>query len=113
MNLDVMLILFQIVVLIFAFSVHESAHAYAAYRLGDPTAYMLGRVTLNPIKHIDPIGSGILPPPPPVFRLPARRPDRLHARPRHAQPHQAHRPHRLGHPPATRRVLRLWHPRLG
>ena len=61
MDLGITLILYQIVVLIFAFSVHESAHAYAAYRLGDPTAYMLGRVTLNPIKHIDPVGSVILP----------------------------------------------------
>lgn len=56
-----MLVLFQIVVLIFAFSVHESAHAWAAMRLGDPTAYMLGRVTLNPAKHIDPWGSIVMP----------------------------------------------------
>lgn len=56
-----MLVLFQIVVLIFAFSVHEAAHAYAAYRLGDATAYMLGRVTLNPARHIDPWGSVIMP----------------------------------------------------
>ncbi len=39
-----------------AISVHESAHAYIAYRLGDPTAKDLGRVTLNPIPHIDPFG---------------------------------------------------------
>lgn len=61
MNLDFTLILFQIVVLIFAFSVHECAHAYAAYRLGDPTAYMLGRLTLNPLKHLDPFGSILMP----------------------------------------------------
>ena len=61
MDLGIMLILFQIVVLVFAFSVHEAAHAWAAYRLGDPTAYMLGRVTLNPIKHIDPWGSIVMP----------------------------------------------------
>lgn len=61
MNLELMLILLQIVVLVFAFSVHECAHAYAAMRLGDPTAYMLGRVTLNPAKHIDPWGSIIMP----------------------------------------------------
>ena len=54
-------IVFQIVVLIFAFSIHEAAHAYAAFRLGDPTAYMLGRVTLNPAKHIDPWGSIVMP----------------------------------------------------
>lgn len=40
----------------FAFSVHESAHGYAALRLGDPTARNFGRITLNPVKHIDPIG---------------------------------------------------------
>lgn len=37
-------------------SVHEAAHGYAAYKLGDPTAKNLGRLTLNPLKHIDPIG---------------------------------------------------------
>src|ERR1700722_17562661 len=61
MPLGVMLVVMQVIVLIFAFSVHESAHAYAAYRLGDPTACMLGRVTLNPIKHIDILGSIIMP----------------------------------------------------
>jgi Zn-dependent protease len=61
MSPDVVLILFQVLVLVFAFSVHESAHAYTAMRLGDPTAYMLGRVTLNPLKHIDPFGSVLVP----------------------------------------------------
>src|SRR5580700_3957136 len=61
MSPDVVLILFQVVVLILAFSVHESAHAYVAMKLGDPTAYMLGRVTLNPLKHLDPLGSVIVP----------------------------------------------------
>jgi len=55
------LILFQVVVLVLAFSVHESAHAFVAMRLGDPTAYMLGRVTLNPMKHLDPLGSVLVP----------------------------------------------------
>lgn len=41
--------------LIFAITLHEAAHAYAARYFGDNTAYMLGRMTLNPIKHIDPI----------------------------------------------------------
>ena len=54
-------IFFQIVVFLFAISVHESAHAWTAWRRGDPTAYMMGRVTLNPIKHIDPIGTILLP----------------------------------------------------
>jgi Zn-dependent protease len=48
-------------VLVLAFSVHESAHAYVAMKLGDPTAYMLGRVTLNPVKHMDPWGSVVMP----------------------------------------------------
>ncbi len=54
-------ILFQIIAFIFAISVHESAHAWMADRRGDPTARMLGRVTLNPIKHIDPVGTVLLP----------------------------------------------------
>jgi len=54
-------ILFQVVAFLFAISVHESAHAWMANRQGDPTARMLGRVTLNPIKHIDPIGTVLLP----------------------------------------------------
>lgn len=42
--------------ILLSLSVHEAAHGYAAYRLGDPTAYNLGRLTLNPIKHINPFG---------------------------------------------------------
>jgi Zn-dependent protease len=61
MSLDVILVLFQIVVLVFSFSVHESVHAYAAMRFGDPTAYMLGRVTMNPAKQLDPWGSFVMP----------------------------------------------------
>jgi Zn-dependent protease len=51
----------QIVVFLFAISVHESAHAWTASYYGDPTARMLGRVSLNPIRHIDPIGTVLLP----------------------------------------------------
>jgi Zn-dependent protease len=54
-------IFFQIVAFIFAISVHESAHAWMANLRGDPTARMLGRITLNPIKHIDPVGTVLLP----------------------------------------------------
>lgn len=43
-------------IVLLSLSVHETAHGYVAYRLGDPTARSLGRLTLNPIKHIDPIG---------------------------------------------------------
>lgn len=46
---------------IFAITVHEVAHGWVANRLGDPTARMLGRLTLNPIKHIDPIGTVLIP----------------------------------------------------
>src|ERR1700722_3396891 len=61
MNQEVVLIVFQVVVLVLAFSIHESAHAWTAWRLGDPTAKMLGRVTLNPLKHLDPFGSVLMP----------------------------------------------------
>jgi Zn-dependent protease len=54
-------ILFQLIVFLFAISFHESAHAWMANRCGDPTARMLGRITLNPIKHIDPVGTVLLP----------------------------------------------------
>jgi len=61
MNLEVVLVLMQVVVLMLAFCVHECAHAWTAWRLGDPTAKLLGRITLNPIKHLDPFGSVIFP----------------------------------------------------
>ncbi|MBS1850817.1 MAG: site-2 protease family protein [Acidobacteria bacterium] len=54
-------ILFQLIVFLFAISIHESAHAWMANRCGDPTARMLGRITLNPIKHIDLFGTVLLP----------------------------------------------------
>ena len=44
-----------------ALTIHEAAHAWTADRLGDPTARLLGRVSLNPIVHIDPIGTILLP----------------------------------------------------
>jgi Zn-dependent protease len=47
--------------LIFAITLHEAAHAYVAKMFGDNTAYMLGRVTLNPIKHIDPLWTIAIP----------------------------------------------------
>ncbi len=46
---------------IFAITLHEAAHGYIAQRLGDNTAAMLGRVTLNPLPHIDPVGTILLP----------------------------------------------------
>lgn len=61
MTLEHVDILFQLIAFLFAISVHESAHAWMANRRGDPTARMLGRITLNPIKHIDPVGTILLP----------------------------------------------------
>ena len=46
---------------LFAITVHEAAHGYVARMFGDTTAYVLGRVTLNPIKHIDLIGTIVVP----------------------------------------------------
>jgi Zn-dependent protease len=54
-------VFFQVIVLLFAICVHESAHAWMANRLGDPTAKMLGRVSLNPIVHIDLFGTILMP----------------------------------------------------
>jgi len=51
----------QLSVILFAISFHESAHAYAALRFGDTTARDLGRISLNPIRHLDPFGSVVLP----------------------------------------------------
>jgi Zn-dependent protease len=61
MNLDPARILFEIIAFLFAICVHESAHAWMANRCGDPTANLLGRITLNPIKHIDPLGTILIP----------------------------------------------------
>lgn len=52
---------FMIIVLIFSIILHEVAHGYVADRLGDPTARYQGRLTLNPLPHIDPMGSIVLP----------------------------------------------------
>ena len=49
-------LLLSLPIVLIALCVHETAHGFAAYKLGDPTARNLGRLTLNPIKHLDPIG---------------------------------------------------------
>lgn len=46
---------------LFAITAHEAAHGYAARRLGDNTAWLMGRVTLNPMRHIDPVGTVLMP----------------------------------------------------
>jgi Zn-dependent protease len=61
MNLQHVDIVFQLIVFLLAISVHESAHAWMANLRGDPTARMLGRISLNPIRHIDPLGTVLLP----------------------------------------------------
>lgn len=61
MSQNIVDIFYQIVAFLFAISVHESAHAWTANRCGDPTARMLGRVSLNPVRHVDPIGTVLIP----------------------------------------------------
>ncbi len=53
--------IFYIVILIMSVIIHEVAHGYAAWAFGDETAYYAGRLTLNPLKHLDPIGSILIP----------------------------------------------------
>jgi Zn-dependent protease len=60
-NIDLTEILIVLVVLISSLSVHEAAHAFVADKLGDPTARQLGRLSLNPAVHIDPIGTLLFP----------------------------------------------------
>jgi Zn-dependent protease len=57
----ILAIILKLSILVFSIIVHEVAHGYVAYKLGDPTAKMSDRLSLNPINHIDPIGSVILP----------------------------------------------------
>jgi Zn-dependent protease len=54
-------LIIYMVVLLLAISAHEAGHAWMSYKYGDDTAYMLGRVTLNPVAHTDPIGTLLLP----------------------------------------------------
>jgi Zn-dependent protease len=58
---DFVSIAIQIAIVLVSLSVHEAAHAWTADKLGDPTARFLGRVSLNPVVHIDPIGTILLP----------------------------------------------------
>jgi Zn-dependent protease len=54
-------LIIYIVVLLLAISAHEAGHAWMSYKFGDDTAYLLGRVTLNPVSHTDPIGTLLIP----------------------------------------------------
>ena len=60
-NMDLISGLFILVILIFSAIFHEVAHGFVAEKLGDPTARLAGRLTLNPQKHIDPFMSILLP----------------------------------------------------
>ena len=59
--MDIVVTIFSLVVLLFSVIIHELSHGSVAYSLGDPTAKYEGRLTLNPLKHLDPFGSVILP----------------------------------------------------
>jgi Zn-dependent protease len=59
--MDWRIIIIEIFVLLFAITIHEASHAWAAMKMGDPTASAMGRVSLNPLAHIDPFGTVILP----------------------------------------------------
>jgi Zn-dependent protease len=60
-DIDIAQLFIAFLVLLFSLTVHESAHAWTANRLGDPTAKLLGRVSLNPLVHIDPVGTILFP----------------------------------------------------
>ncbi|VEN73490.1 Site-2 protease family protein [Candidatus Desulfarcum epimagneticum] len=60
-HIDFYRIILMMVPLVFAVAVHEAGHGYAAMKMGDDTALRAGRLTLNPLKHLDPFGSVILP----------------------------------------------------
>lgn len=53
--------IFSIIVIVFSAVIHEYSHGWMAYRLGDPTAKFMGRLTLNPLAHLDPVGSVLVP----------------------------------------------------
>ena len=63
MNPDTLIqtVLIYALPVLFAITIHEAAHGYVARHLGDNTAYVMGRVTLNPLKHIDPVGTILMP----------------------------------------------------
>lgn len=60
-EVDLIQTIFAVAVLVFSVVAHEVSHGYMAQYLGDPTARFAGRLTMNPLKHIDPIGSFLVP----------------------------------------------------
>ena len=61
MNIDIIYLVIVLVVILFSMTLHEAMHAFASYWLGDDTARLQGRLTLNPIKHIDPVLTILMP----------------------------------------------------
>lgn len=61
MNEIIQLIAIYAIPVIFAITLHEAAHGYVARMFGDPTAYQAGRISLNPMRHIDPVGTLLVP----------------------------------------------------
>lgn len=61
MSISIVILILSLVILLLSVVIHELAHGYVAYSLGDPTAKYAGRLTLNPLKHLDAFGSVILP----------------------------------------------------
>lgn len=57
---DILIYVLEIPAILFALTIHEFSHGFIAYKLGDPTAKNMGRLTLNPLKHIEPIGFGMM-----------------------------------------------------
>ncbi|UCH12076.1 MAG: site-2 protease family protein [Candidatus Omnitrophota bacterium] len=66
----IIIIIIQLIILLIAITVHEYAHGWVAYKLGDPTAKYSGRLSINPLAHIDPIGTVLLPLTMVMLRLP-------------------------------------------
>ena len=60
-QIDFFFLFTSLAVMLFSLTVHEAAHAWTAQRLGDPTARLLGRISLNPAVHVDPLGTIVLP----------------------------------------------------
>jgi len=69
--MSILSIVIQLFVLLFAITIHEASHAWSAMKKGDPTAYAAGRVSMNPLAHIDPIGTVIMPVLLVIMHLPA------------------------------------------
>lgn len=56
-NVDPLQLILSVPAILFGLTIHEFSHGYVAYRLGDPTAKLMGRLTVNPLRHLDPIGT--------------------------------------------------------